>query len=81
MCHRAKKRTSDKKAFGLDISGNVAKERLKLMIDSRKRRLDDDTLSQIRHEIGAVITKYVDIEPENVEIKVILKDYKLHAEA
>ena len=62
MCHR---------------SGNVAKERLKLMIDTRKKQLDDDTLAQIRHEIGDVITKYVDIEPENVEIKIILKDYKL----
>lgn len=81
MCHRTRKRTSDKKVSGTEISGSVAKERLKLMIDARKQRLDDDTLSQIRHEIGAVITKYVDIEPENVEIKVILKDYKLHAEA
>lgn len=81
MCHRTRKRTSDKKVTGTEISGNVAKERLKLMIDARKQRLDEDTLSQIRHEIGAVITKYVDIEPENVEIKVILKDYKLHAEA
>lgn len=61
MCHR---------------SGGVAKERLKLMIDTRKKQLDDDTLSQIRHEIGGIITKYVDIEPENVEIKIILKDYK-----
>lgn len=81
MCHRARKRASEKKFAGAEISGTVAKERLRLMIDARKRRLDDDTLSQIRHEIGAVITKYVDIEPENVEIKVILKDYKLHAEA
>lgn len=79
MCHRTGKHTSGKKIAGTEISGNVAKERLKLMIDARKQRLDDDTLSQIRHEIGTVITKYVDIEPENVEIKVILKDYKLHA--
>ncbi len=42
MCHRSK---------------GVAKERLKLMIDSRRKQLDDD------------------IEPENVEIKIILKDY------
>ena len=50
MCHRSK---------------GVAKERLKLMIDSRRKQLDDETLAQIRH----------DIEPENVEIKIILKDY------
>lgn len=77
MCHR-KKRLGDKRANHSDASGAIAKERLKLMIDTQKRQLDDDTLSQIRQEIGSVITKYVDIEPENVEIKVILKDYKSH---
>ena len=49
MCHRSK---------------GVAKERLKLMIDSRRKQLDDETMAQICHEIG-----------ENVEIKIILKDY------
>ena len=57
-------------------SGTVAKERLKLMMDAEKQKLDDDTLKQISQEIGTVITKYVDIEPENVEVKVLLKDYK-----
>lgn len=56
----------------------VAKERLKLMIDARKQQIDEDTMNQIRHEIGTVVTKYVDIDPENIEIKVILKDYKAH---
>lgn len=62
MCHRT--------------SRHIAKERLKLMIDAEKQKLDDDTLNQIRQEIGMVITKYVDIEPENIEVKVTLKDYK-----
>lgn len=56
----------------------MAKERLRLMIDARKNQLDEDTLTQIRHEIGTIVTKYVDIEPENIEIKIILKDYKAH---
>lgn len=63
MCHRTGKK-------------NVAKERLKLMIDARKKRIDDDTMNQIRQEIGSVVTKYVDIEPENIEIKIILKEYR-----
>lgn len=46
------------------------------MIDAQKRQLDDETLNLIRQEIGSVITKYVDIDPEHVEIKVILKDYQ-----
>lgn len=46
------------------------------MIDARKKRIDDDTMNQLRQEIGSVVTKYVDIEPENIEIKIILKEYK-----
>lgn len=57
-------------------SKNVAKERLRFMMDAQRQRLDEEVLNQIRQEIGNVITKYVDIEPENVEVKVILKDYK-----
>ena len=56
-------------------SGNVAKERLKLMMNADHQKLDDATMELIRQEIGCVITKYVVIEPENIEIKVMLKDY------
>lgn len=61
-------------------SGIIAKERLKVMMTTEKQQLDDDTLNQIRQEIGTVITKYVVIEPENVEVKVMLKDYKKREE-
>ena len=61
MCHRIGKK-------------NVAKERLKLMIDARKKQLDEDTMNELRQEIGMLVTKYVDIEPENIEIKIILRE-------
>ena len=48
-------------------SVTAAKERLKCMIHYE---------NNIRRDIGNVITKYVDVEPENIEIKVILKEYK-----
>jgi cell division topological specificity factor len=56
-------------------SGTVAKERLRLMMDAEKNKMDEDTLWQIRTEIGMVITKYVNVEPENIEVRVLLKDY------
>lgn len=55
---------------------NVAKERLRLMIDARRKELDEDTMNQLRQEIGSIVTKYIDLEPENIEIKIILKEYK-----
>lgn len=55
---------------------NVAKERLRLMIDARRKELDEDTMNQLRQEIASIVTKYIDIEPENIEIKIILKEHK-----
>ena len=57
-------------------SGNVAKERLRIMMTEEKQKLDDETMERIRREIGTVITRYVVIDPDNVEVKVTLKDYK-----
>ena len=57
-------------------SVTAAKERLKCMIHYENNILDEETMGYIRRDIGNVITKYVDVEPENIEIKVILKEYK-----
>ena len=57
-------------------SGNVAKERLRIMMTEEKQKLDDETMERIRREIGTVITRYVVIDPENVEVKVTLKNKK-----
>ncbi|MFQ7239105.1 MAG: cell division topological specificity factor MinE [Roseburia intestinalis] len=54
----------------------LQKSGLKLMMNADHQKLDDATMELIRQEIGCVITKYVVIEPENIEIKVMLKDYK-----
>ncbi len=57
-------------------SVTAAKERLKYMIRYENNILDEDTTNGIRCEIEKIIRKYIDVEPENIEIKVILKDYK-----
>lgn len=58
-----------------NTSGMIAFERLKMMLSDEKLKLDEDTMSAIRNDIGKIILKYVDIEPENVDIKIILKEY------
>lgn len=73
---RKRKKESSRGNGLFPASGKIAKERLKLILDAEKQKLDEDTLNQIKQEIGSVITKYVDIEPENIEVKVLLKDYK-----
>lgn len=72
---RKKKKNKAREQLGRN-SGSIAKERLRFMMDANRQKLDEDTLRLIRQEIGSIITKYVDIDPENVEVKVMLKDYK-----
>lgn len=57
-------------------SGKCCKRALKADDECRPSKTGDATMELIRQEIGCVITKYVVIEPENIEIKVMLKDYK-----
>ena len=59
-----------------DSSGVVALQRLKNILSEEKCEIDEETMSSIRREVGNVVLKYVDIEPDNVNIKIILKEYK-----
>lgn len=59
-----------------ETSGMVAFERLKCMLDEEKYKIDEETMASIRRDVGNIILKYVDIEPDNVDIKIILKEYK-----
>ena len=59
-----------------DSSGTIAFERLKGILADEKFQVDEDTMASIRRDIGDVILKYVDVEPDDVDIKIILKEYK-----
>jgi len=59
-----------------DTSGMIAFERLKNMIADEKVMIDEDTMASIRRDVGNIVLKYVDVEPDNVDIKIILKEYK-----
>lgn len=62
-----------------DHSGMVAMERLKTILENENQRLDEETIDLIRKDIGTVVSRYVEIAPENMDIKVILKEYKKRA--
>lgn len=57
-------------------SSTIALERLKCMLAEEKVMIDEDTMAAIRRDVGNVVLKYVDVEPDNVDIKIILKEYK-----
>ena len=59
-----------------DTSGTIAFERLKCMLAEEKVMIDEATMASIRRDVGDVVLKYVDVDPDNVDIKIILKEYK-----
>ncbi len=51
-------------------SGATAKERLQLVLVTDRHHLPPEKLQQMKDEIIAVISKYVNISPDKVEINV-----------
>lgn len=56
------------------FSSRFAKERLRLLLEQNHREIDEETVEKIQAEVGTLVTKYLDIPPENIEVKIILKD-------
>ena len=57
----------------------IAKERLKLMVDSEPLECSETTMSRMKEEIADIISRYYEIAPDNYEIKVVLKQNKKRA--
>ncbi|MCI5918657.1 MAG: cell division topological specificity factor MinE [Roseburia sp.] len=63
-----------KTAHRYPFSNRFAKERLRLLLEQNHREIDEETVEKIQAEVGTLVTKYLDIPPENIEVKIILKD-------
>lgn len=57
-------------------SGLIARERLRSIIGKENQQPDEETMNLLRKEIGNIILRYVDVELDNIEVKIILKEYK-----
>jgi len=49
-------------------SGHVAKERLQVVLIQDRVKMPPDTMNKIRDEIIEVISKYVDIDTDGIDI-------------
>lgn len=59
-----------KNLFGRRASRDTAKGRLHLVLAHDRAGLDGARLQEMRAEVAAVLARYVDIDPESVEIEV-----------
>lgn len=67
--------------FGYRTEGSnrIAKERLKLMSEAGVMDTSPVALRRMKKEISAIISRYYDLDPENYEIRVILKPNRKRA--
>ena len=61
------------------MTGSIAKERLKFMIESGQMENSLNLMERMKKEISDIISRYYDVSAENYEIKVILKQNKKRA--
>ena len=62
-----------------EMTGSIARERLKFMIESGQMENSPNLMERMKKEISEIISRYYDISAENYEIKVILKQNKKRA--
>ncbi|HAU88203.1 MAG TPA: cell division topological specificity factor MinE [Lachnospiraceae bacterium] len=56
--------------FRKKSSGNVAKDRLKLVLVSDRANCSPEIMEQIKNDIIKVISKYVEIDADGLDIKI-----------
>ena len=56
--------------FRRKSSGNVAKDRLKLVLVSDRTNCSPDIMEQIKNDIIQVISKYMEIDEEELDIQI-----------
>ena len=62
--------------FHKEDSSSVAKERLKLMMESDTLEYSANDISQLKKEISALVSRYYDISSDMFEVKIKLKQNK-----
>ncbi len=67
------------KVKSIDDSRTVARERLKLMVESEPMECSEAELARMKKEISDIISRYYEITPDNYEIRVLLQQHKKRA--
>lgn len=59
--------------FHKEDSSSIAKERLKLMMESDTLEYSSNDISRLKKEISSLVSRYFDISADMFEVKITLK--------
>ena len=62
--------------FRKEDASSIAKERLKLMMESDTLEYSTNDISRLKKEISALVSRYFDVSADMFEIKITLKQDK-----
>lgn len=62
--------------FHKEDSSSIAKERLKLMMESDTLEYSSNDISRLKKEISTLVSRYFDISADMFEVKITLKQNK-----
>lgn len=62
--------------FRKENSSNIAKERLKLMMESDTFEHSNNEITRLKKEIATLVSRYFDVSADMFEIKITLKQDK-----
>lgn len=65
--------------FRKENSSSIAKERLKLMMESDTLEYSASDISRLKKEISALVSRYFDLSADMFEVKITLKQNKKRA--
>lgn len=62
--------------FHKEDSSSIAKERLKLMMESDTLEYSSNDISRLKKEISTLVSRYFDVSADMFEVKITLKQNK-----
>lgn len=62
--------------FHKEDTSSIAKERLKLMMESDTLEYSSNDISRLKKEISSLVSRYFDISTDMFEVKITLKQNK-----
>ena len=62
--------------FHKEDASSIAKERLKLMMESDTLEYSSDDISRLKKEISTLVSRYFDVSADMFEVRITLKQDK-----
>lgn len=65
--------------FHRSATDAIARERLRMMVESGSVECSSEHMAQMKKEISEIISRYIDVTPGDFEIKIILRQKQKRA--